>query len=830
MNAPHRKTTASARHIALSRAVQDASPVRSSFVAEHLEARRLLAAPEILDFNVVDEGVPAGKNLYVPIAVNDADGDSVTITAQLTDDSDDGSVTVLPRGTFIDINVEDFGTMTFQLFDNVAPETVRRITGLAESGYYDNVEYFRVIDDFIIQTGDPTENGANTNPLRARVDFQFDDEFDPDFLFTGDGQLAMANAGRDTNTSQFFVTEGDQRFLDGNFTLFGQLIRGFDVRDAISEIEVGGPAGSTPTNQPVVSSIDVVQNDTDAVLRVSADSGLEDGDEIEVRVTAVDENGDEDSRRFTVDVFEEGNTFNTGNAPAVFLPFDDNRVTDTNTAIVFQLPAADPEGDDLEYIASFGDFANTFTVETTSAGVGTLSVDNDEGTVTFTPATDFTGAATFDVFVRDEIDGTLRPASGSGVRGNSNFAFDSQEVTVVVGDEGASTSDRSLVALPDVPLQDVVVATFTDEDPSGTAGDWDAIIDWGDGLVDDGDNISGAVTEDLLNPNSLQDNPVVVRAGSTPGTFEVVGSHTYRQTGDDIPITVTITSGLGTELEVVSSVDVVEPTSYNPQNGFLQINGTTGVDTITAAVDGSNLNITVNGDITTRDVSEVGLLVINALEGDDTITLGSDVVAARVEGGAGDDTITGSSGNDELNGGDGDDVIDGRLGNDSITGGDGDDYLAGGLGLSVDDETADEGYFDRDTIRGGDGNDTLTGGLDVNLLFGDDGDDLLNGSGSRDDLEGGAGNDRLRGFGNDDSLVGGDGADTLLGDDGDAPAAEGGADTLEGGNGADILRGFFANDLFRGGSGDDTLFGGDGDDTDEDREAGDVIDSIENSI
>ena len=131
--------------------------------------------------------------------------------------------------------------MTFQLYDDVAPETARRISGLAEAGYYDGLSIFRVINDFVLQFGDPTENGqvSDPDPIRPRVEYSFDDEFDADFLFTGDGQLAMANSGKDTNSSQFFITEGPQRQLDGNFTLFGQLLRGFDVRDAISELPVG---------------------------------------------------------------------------------------------------------------------------------------------------------------------------------------------------------------------------------------------------------------------------------------------------------------------------------------------------------------------------------------------------------------------------------------------------------------------------------------------------------------------------------------------------------------------------------------------------------------
>ncbi len=783
-------------------------------VTETLEARRLLAAPEVLPLPISNEALEA-RALYVPVRTTDADGDDVTLSVELTgDNADDAFVELLPRdNTFLRMNVDGFGEMTFQLYDDIAPETARRISGLADAGYYDGLSIFRVINDFVLQFGDPTENGQNSDPIRPRVEYSFDDEFDPDFLFTGDGQLAMANSGKDTNSSQFFITEGPQRQLDGNFTLFGQLIRGFDVRDTISDLPTG--ASDRPTNVPTVSSVEVFQSETDAVFRLVPGNDTA-GQTFSVQVTASDVNNESSTRTFTFDTVADDT-----NSPAVLLPLDDNRVTDAGEAIVINALAADPEGDDIDYAASFTNFERGSAPVLTQAGVGTLVVDNTTGNVTFTPEGGFTGPAEFFVYARDIFDTDNNDTTADAprtIRGNTSFPYDVQRVVVGVGDEGATGQGQTVRALRGVELADVVVATFTDSDVGGTFDDWTAQIDWGDGVVD---GEAGDAT----------DEDVVVRAGSTPGTFEVVGSHTYSDTAEGLPVTVTITGDLGAELVVISQADVRLAATYDGSNGQISVNGTSGDDDINISINGGNVRVSVNGSIVDRAVGDVGILEITGGDGNDTIVLASDVPAARVFAGAGDDTVTTGLANDEIFGGDGDDVLDGSGGNDSIVGDAGDDYLLGGTDIDYEDATLAAGYFDRDTLIGGEGNDTLTGGLDQNDLRGGPGNDLLNGSGSRDSLDGGEGNDLLRGYGNTDLLIGGDGADTLLGDAESGPrggAANGGADTLEGGNGDDVLRGFFGNDLFRGGAGNDAIFGGDGDDTDEDREAGDTIDSVEN--
>jgi cyclophilin family peptidyl-prolyl cis-trans isomerase len=124
------------------------------------------------------------------------------------------------------------GAITFELFDEDAPKTVENFRKLAADGFYDGVIFHRVIDDFMIQGGDPTGTGA------GGPGYEFEDEANDHPVVRG--ALAMANAGPNTNGSQFFiVTAAACPWLDGKHTVFGQVAAGMDVVDAISQVETG---------------------------------------------------------------------------------------------------------------------------------------------------------------------------------------------------------------------------------------------------------------------------------------------------------------------------------------------------------------------------------------------------------------------------------------------------------------------------------------------------------------------------------------------------------------------------------------------------------------
>ena len=124
------------------------------------------------------------------------------------------------------------GTIELELFDDDAPKTVENFKKLAQDGFYDGVIFHRVIPDFMIQGGDPTGTGS------GGPGYQFEDEFNDNKVERG--ALAMANAGPNTNGSQFFIVTADAcPWLDGKHTVFGKVTSGMDVVDAISNADTG---------------------------------------------------------------------------------------------------------------------------------------------------------------------------------------------------------------------------------------------------------------------------------------------------------------------------------------------------------------------------------------------------------------------------------------------------------------------------------------------------------------------------------------------------------------------------------------------------------------
>lgn len=126
------------------------------------------------------------------------------------------------------ITLENGGQMVFELFDDQAPVTVNNFVFLANQGFYDGIVFHRVIEDFMAQGGDPTGTGI------GGPGYQFEDEFDPALRFDRRGLLAMANAGPGTNGSQFFITFVPTPHLNDLHTIFGELISGDDVLEAIT--------------------------------------------------------------------------------------------------------------------------------------------------------------------------------------------------------------------------------------------------------------------------------------------------------------------------------------------------------------------------------------------------------------------------------------------------------------------------------------------------------------------------------------------------------------------------------------------------------------------
>jgi peptidyl-prolyl cis-trans isomerase B (cyclophilin B) len=119
------------------------------------------------------------------------------------------------------------GAIKLELHDGKAPRTVANFEKLAKEGFYDGLKFHRVIPDFMIQTGCPQGTGT------GGPGYKFADEFHKDLKHDAPGVLSMANAGRDTNGSQFFITHVPTPWLDGKHSVFGKVVEGQDVVDQI---------------------------------------------------------------------------------------------------------------------------------------------------------------------------------------------------------------------------------------------------------------------------------------------------------------------------------------------------------------------------------------------------------------------------------------------------------------------------------------------------------------------------------------------------------------------------------------------------------------------
>jgi len=158
------------------------------------------------------------------------------------------------------------GRIVCRLFPDKAPETIKNFVGLAngtkrwyddkknawaERRYYDGLTFHRVIPQFMIQGGDQLGTGM------GNIGYTFKDEFVPDLRFDKPGRLAMANAGPNTNGGQFFITVAPTEFLNNRHTIFGEVVEGQAVADAISQVPRN--AGDKPNTPVVMKKVTIVE-------------------------------------------------------------------------------------------------------------------------------------------------------------------------------------------------------------------------------------------------------------------------------------------------------------------------------------------------------------------------------------------------------------------------------------------------------------------------------------------------------------------------------------------------------------------------------------------
>lgn len=142
------------------------------------------------------------------------------------------------------------GTIEVKLYPEVAPKACKNFITLVEKKYYDGIIFHRVIKDFMLQTGDPQGNGTGGQSCWGKP---FEDECRADVAFNKEGILAMANAGPNTNGSQFFITTVQTPWLNMRHTIFGEVVKGYDIVKKIEGQETG-PGDKPKAEQKIVKA------------------------------------------------------------------------------------------------------------------------------------------------------------------------------------------------------------------------------------------------------------------------------------------------------------------------------------------------------------------------------------------------------------------------------------------------------------------------------------------------------------------------------------------------------------------------------------------------
>jgi cyclophilin family peptidyl-prolyl cis-trans isomerase len=403
---------------------------------ESLEGRQMMA---VTLGSIYDIQVPGGRSVLVPLTGLDDDGGAISysfsaepgVTLQLVSPNSK-SLRLQVSGT--DENGVAFtGTLIMRLFEDLAPGTTARIEQLVTSNYFNNKPIHRVLDGFVMQGGDP--QGATSGQ-------KLEDEFTTSLSFVSRGLLAMANSGRDSADSQFFVTAVTSKDattpiplanmpqdLNFRYTIFGQLVSGFETFEKIMKTNVqsnGGqpPETSLPTQPITITSATLIDDTQNAVLRITAPESSVD-EEITITVTATNAAQETSTQTFEASVVEDEHV------DPPFLGTVTDKTTTQGQAISFQLSATDfSEG------GVFYKIGTSTNILGTPANV-TVSIDQASRTVTLTPAAGFTGVINLLAGVR---------ASGASELA-SNYDTEAFTLTVTEDDEPDPTDPTAPAGL-----------------------------------------------------------------------------------------------------------------------------------------------------------------------------------------------------------------------------------------------------------------------------------------------------------------------------------------------------------------------------------------------
>jgi len=470
--------------------------------------------------------IPAGKSLILPVTATSPNGLPLTFSA--TSSTNRITVQVHTNNPFWKMSVvqaaspaapgayptpfrggvvivTNVGDMTFMLFRDIAPHTVDVIQGLTAGGMYtSNTIFHRVIAGFMNQGGDPLTNGMG-GPV-----FRYDDEFNPQAIFSGNGQLALANSGKDTDGSQFFVTVAPYRSGDFGYTIFGQLLRGFNVLSNINNTAVD--PNSRPLADVIITKASLVPDDFDTVLTLVGTNHA--GVAGTIKVIADDGAGGRTTNSFTATTVADANFDQAFIFPPTTVT---NLVAPMNVPLTNFVAATNLQGSPIYWFDYWQDYNSTNS---------TLSLTN--GQLVVKPNANFIGNTGHYIVVSTNSQWDLYYYYGDSLP-----PYDLQLYTFTFGDTPVSALVTNFIAPARAPFSNQLIATFTNGVPNSSTNNFSAFINWGDNSTNSG----------VITTNSL-------------GRKEVRGSHTYTNSGD-YPVYLTLQSALGASATVVCTSTVL---------------------------------------------------------------------------------------------------------------------------------------------------------------------------------------------------------------------------------------------------------------------------------
>ena len=412
------------------------SATHQSLLIEPLEQRYVLSVS--LDaITGPDTGgtfdVPSGKDLYVPLTGTDT-GQTISYSASSSDPNVHVSVltgnpTLSMTVTGTDSSNNPFsGTITMQLFQNLAPNTVSIIENLVNTHFYDNLTFYRVVPGFVIQ------GGANNTKSAAT----FNDEFDQALSFNSPGMLAMANRGANTNTSEIFISDiglplsQDPTYLNYGYTIFGQLTSGFEFYNDIMNAQGVTASNSAPTSPVTITSASIITDTQNGVVQISEPNNYSGTPTITVTATGSDTTTAQ--RTFTLTAAPP--TTPTNSAPLLLGPIAD-QTTFENTPVSFQITAAQLASDTLSFsVTGTNGFTGTpanVTVQVTPGAAGTA-------TVMLTPAAGFTGKINLLAHVDDTTSSSRHDALAFSLNVTSPIALTSVTNPITIANAANTTA------------------------------------------------------------------------------------------------------------------------------------------------------------------------------------------------------------------------------------------------------------------------------------------------------------------------------------------------------------------------------------------------------